>query len=143
MVYIPLLGGNGRNAVGVIEIHGLVMEGVTDFSKYKRPEATIRGMIEKKDYSFRKFVNLWRKPLDRSGGVIPKKIAKKSEIYDQGCYPVVRGKVIEANETLNGVPYFGGARFTVVWEDGLREDAIPPQDFMQVIFSSAKRILLS
>ena len=132
VVYVPLLGGNGRTAVGLLEIHGLVLEGVTDFAKYKRPENVIRTMIEMKDYKFMKYTKLWRHPTDRSGGVIPKKMMKKNEKFNHGCYAVVCGKAVEANETLNGVPYFGGARFTVVWEDGLREEAVPPQDFIQV-----------
>lgn len=133
MVYIPLLGGNGRNAVGLIEIHGLLMQGVTDLSKYKRPETVIRAMLESKDYKFMKYTKLWRRPMDRSGGVIPKKFMKNNDKYNHGCYDVVCGQTTEANEALNGVPYFGGARFTVVWEDGLREEAIPPQDYIQVV----------
>jgi hypothetical protein len=132
VVYVPLMGGNGRTAVGLIEIHGLVMDGVTDFTKYRRSDGVIRTMIEKKDYKFMKYTKFWRKPGDRSGGMIPKKIMKKNEKFDHGCYAVVCGKTTEANETLNGVPYFGGARFTVAWEDGLREEAIPPQEFITV-----------
>ena len=132
VVYVPLLGGNGRIAVGLLEIHGLVMEGVTDFSKYERSDSVIRTMLEHKDYKFMKYTKFWRRPTDRSGGVIPKKMMKQNEKYNHGCYPVVCGKCVEANDTLNGVPYFGGARFTVEWEDGLREEAIPPQDFVQV-----------
>lgn len=132
VVYVPLLGGNGKTAVGLIEIHGLVMEGVTDFAKYRRPESLIRTMIERKDYKFMKYTKLWRRPTDRSGGVLPKKILKRNEKFNHGCYAVVCGRATEANEALNGVPYFGGARFTVVWEDGLCEEAIPPQEFIQV-----------
>ncbi len=138
VVFVPLIGTSGKNAVGLLEIHGLVLPGITDFEKFKRPEGMIRAMIENKDYKFMKHTKLWRRPMDRSGGVLPKKIAQNDHKYNEGCYPVVCGKATEANESLNGVPYFGGARYTVLWEDGLQETAIPPQEFINV---SRKQVL--
>jgi hypothetical protein len=47
VIYVPLLGSGG---VGVVEIHGLQSESVSDMSAYERPTGALKLMIHAKDY---------------------------------------------------------------------------------------------
>jgi len=50
VVYVPLLGKGGP--VGVIEIHGLYLEGITDKSSFERPPGPLKAMINAGDFKF-------------------------------------------------------------------------------------------
>jgi hypothetical protein len=48
VVYVPLIGTGG--GIGVVEIHGLQSENVSDKSLYERPVGALKMMIHAKDY---------------------------------------------------------------------------------------------
>jgi hypothetical protein len=118
VLYVPLLGQ--MSDVGVLEIHGLYAEGVTDMARAQRPNAALKAMIAAKDYRFQRKVKFWRKPGSFSGGVV----VRPSKNMENATYPVVCGHVTGWALEKNGVVYYGGARFTVTWEDGLVEEGI-------------------
>jgi hypothetical protein len=123
IVYVPLLGRGG--GVGVVEIHGLLLDGFTDNSKSERSESVISAMIAAQDFRFIEYTKFWRKPNKRSGGYIGAAPVKEGEIslparkserkdisdFDKNNYHVVCGRVVEVVREKNGIPYFGGARF--------------------------------
>ena len=122
-MYVPLLGRGG--GVGVIEIHGLLLNGFTDNSKSERSEKVLSAMIASQDYRFIEYTKFWRKPSKRTGGFIgaapvkegaisvPFKKSERKDIsdFDKSNYHVVCGRVVEVAREKNGIPYFGGARF--------------------------------
>ena len=48
VVYVPLMGSGG--GVGIVEIHGLHNEDMSDLKLYERPVAALRAMITAKDF---------------------------------------------------------------------------------------------
>jgi hypothetical protein len=133
-VYIPLTGLGG--AVGLVEMHGLQTEGVTDPKSFERPIGTIKAMIDAKDYKFKDNLKLWRLPGSRSSAIVP----ADSKDYSQSNYQNVCGKVLTIATEKNGVPYFGGARYTIAWEDGLVEEALAQSDFLKVFVSTPQSL---
>jgi hypothetical protein len=127
VVYVPLLASAG--GIGVIEIHGLRTPGVTDTKNFERSPDLLRALISAKDYSFMNHTRLWRLPGSRSGGEVSE-LDKKD--YSLAAYSVVQGKVVDVVTELNGVPFFGGARFNILWEDGLMENAVVAADLVAV-----------
>ena len=127
VVYVPLLGKGG--AVGVAEIHGLLTEGVTNTKSYERPSGPLRAMIEAKDYKFADNIRLWRKPAGRSGGSVD---ATDKTDYNKGQYQVVCGRITKVATEKNGIPFSGGARYTITWEDGLVEESLTPNDLCEL-----------
>lgn len=114
--------------MGLIEMHGLQTAGVTDPKSFERPIGAIKAMIDARDYKFKDNLKLWRLPGSRSSAFIP----ENSKDYNQSNYQTVCGKVQTIATEKNGVPYFGGARYTIAWEDGLVEEAIAQSDFLKV-----------
>ena len=126
VVYVPLLGKGG--GVGVLEIHGLFSDGITDNTSFERPVQAIKSMIDAKDYKFTETVRLWRLPSGRSGG-----LAQVSRTdYNKAQYQIVCGKVSGVATEKNGIPYYGGARYTITWEDGLVEDGLTATEFLKL-----------
>ena len=56
----------------------------------------------------------------------------KGKDMDQATYPVVCGKVTDWALEKNGITYYGGARFTLTWEDGLIEEGVPAPQLVKV-----------
>ena len=127
VVYVPLL--SKRGGVGILEIHGLHSEGLTDPLQYQRRTAALKAMIAAQDYRFQDSLRLWRIPSERSGGLAPK---YEKEDYDKTHYHLVCGRLSDVAFEKNGVPYFGGARFTVSWEDGLVEEAMSASELIKL-----------
>jgi len=48
VVYVPIMGRGG--GVGVIEIHGLQADGVTNVKNFERPVGALKAMISAKDF---------------------------------------------------------------------------------------------
>ena len=119
VLYVPMCGQ--ASDVGVLEIHGLYAEGVTDMARAQRPNGALKAMIAAKDYRFKHKVKFWRKPGTFSGGVV----VRPSKNMEKATYPVVCGRVTDWATEKNGITYYGGARFTVTWEDGLVEEGLP------------------
>ena len=127
IVYVPLLGkGSG---IGIIEIHGLLTEGITELSNFERSSNFVKSMIAAEDFSFIDSMRLWRLPGSRSGGTVSPMDRKD---YNKSNYQLVCGHVIEVVNEKNGVEYFGGPRYTISWEDGLVEEAVTATELIQV-----------
>lgn len=126
VVYVPLLGKRG--GVGVIEIHGLVTPGLTDLSQYRRNSNLIEAMIVRNDFRFRDTVRLWRLPGQR----IDKLTEAEARRLNVTHYHAVCGRIHEVNFADNGVPYAGGARYHIKWEDGHSEPAIALSDLLRL-----------
>lgn len=126
VVYVPLLGKGG--GVGILEIHGLFSDGITDNTSFERPVQAIKSMIEAKDYKFTETVRLWRLPSGRSGGLT--QVTRTD--YNKAQYQIVCGKVTGVATEKNGIPYYGGARYTITWEDGLVEDGLTAMEFLKL-----------
>jgi len=127
VVYVPLLGKRG--GVGCLEIHGLFSEGLTDPSQYHRKTNVLRAMIAKQDFRFTETVRLWRLPGDRLVGTIP---TTKFPKYQVSLYNVVCGKIQQVIFEREGVPYAGGPRYSLEWEDGLFEEAVTAGDLCKL-----------
>ena len=126
VVYVPLLGKRG--GVGVIEIHGLVTPGLTDLSQYRRNSNLIEAMIARQDFRFRDTVRLWRLPGQR----IDRLAEAEARRLNVTHYHAVCGRIHEVNFADNGVPYVGGARYHIKWEDGHEEPAIAASDLLRL-----------
>ncbi len=50
VVFVPMFGRSGP--VGVIEIHGLYSEGITNTGNYERPTGPIKAMIAASDFKY-------------------------------------------------------------------------------------------
>jgi len=120
--------------VGVIEILGLVLENVTDLTRLQRSPKILQAMLKAQDYRFKDTARFWRVPGKRSGGSILHDDQRKRDIsyYARGNYPVVCGKIEEVATELNGVPYFGGPRYHIRWEDGLYEQAVSAKELIEL-----------
>lgn len=132
IVYVPLIGRAGP--VGVIEIMGFVLDDITDVSRLQRSPKVLQAMLRAKDYRFKDTTRFWRSPENRSGGTIIHDEKAKREIsyYARGNYQVVCGKVEEVATELNGVPFFGGPRYHIRWEDGLYEQAVTANQLIEL-----------
>jgi hypothetical protein len=126
VIYVPLFGRTG--ALGVVEIHGLQSPTVTDTANFQRDTEFIKSLIGAKDYSFVEHTKLWRLPKDRSGGVVS--IHDKKD-YTYAAYQVVAGVITAVVTEQNGVPFFGGARYNILWEDGLVEKTVVASELLR------------
>ena len=126
ILYIPILGR--KSDVGVIEIHGLYAEGVTDTRKAQRPAGALQAMLAAKDYRFKNKVRFWRKPSALSGGTV----VREGKDRRDATYPIVCGRCTDWAVEKNGIAYFGGARFTLTWEDGLVEEGLTAAALLKV-----------
>eukprot|EP01033_Poteriospumella_lacustris_P004436 gene4436-3170_t len=117
VVYIPLLGPTLGH--GVLEIHGLVQEGSP--TPIHRSGEVLRSMIASKDYSFMNKTRFWKKKTISSLAGIPQQ---------SDSFIIVSGRVTEIMHTKNGVPYYGGPRFVITWEDGKSDEGISGQDLV-------------
>lgn len=91
---------------------------------------------------------MWRKPDARipveeadetvsapSAGVRHKSMFKKAKKnYASGTakFFVVCGRITEVVFEKNNVPYFGGPRYNITWEDGFFEEAVPPLELLKL-----------
>lgn len=127
VIYVPLIGSAG--GLGVIEIHGLRSPSLTNTKNFQRSAELVTSLIKAQDFSFIKHTRLWRLPSARSGGEVSE-LDKKD--YSKAPFPVVQGKITAAITELHGVPFFGGARYNLRWEDGLVEEAVPANNLIEV-----------
>jgi len=128
VVYVPLLGERG--GMGVMEIHGLFSDGITDPRRYERKVNAVQAMMAKQDFRFIHEVRLWRRPGDRiKNSSIP---LKDMHRYDRCDYYIVCGRIREVVFTRNGVPIPGGAHFLVVWEDKFTEEAVSQSELIKL-----------
>jgi hypothetical protein len=127
VIYAPLIGSAG--GLGVIEIHGLRSPSITNIKNFQRNADLVTSLIKAQDFSFIKHTRIWRLPSARSGGEVSE-LDKKN--YSLAPFPVVQGKITAAITELHGVPFFGGARYNLRWEDGLVEEAVPANNLIEV-----------
>lgn len=127
IMYVPLIGRAG--GMGIIEIHGLISKSFTNLKRFERNPEVIRAMIAAKDYSFMDHTRLYRLPNTRIGGVVSE---ADNRDYNVSSYQVVQGKITEVVHESNGVVYFGGSRYNVQWEDGLREKVCTGLDLLKM-----------
>jgi Ca2+-dependent lipid-binding protein len=81
-------------------------------------------------------VKLWRLPSARSGGTII------NECIASGItmYHIVCGVITTIAAEKHGVPYVGGARYTIVWEDGLVEEAVSASELLKVYVNTPQSL---
>lgn len=105
ILYVPLFSDAGN--IGVIEIHGLQSENLTLLKNFERSTEMLQSMMNNKDFSFQKFVKLYRLPHARTGGVVSELDTKN---YNVAHYRYVVGVISDIATEINGVPFFGGPR---------------------------------
>ena len=105
----------------MVEIHGLQSPSVTNLENFQRDSNLLKALIAAKDYSFVPHTKLWRLPKDRSGGAVS---VHDTKDYTYAAHQVVAGVIAEVVTEQNGVPFFGGARYNIQWEDGLFEKSV-------------------
>jgi hypothetical protein len=127
VVYVPLIGRAG--GLGIIEIHGLISQSLSNMANYERSTDVLRAMIDAKDYNFVNYTRLWRTPTSRSGGIISD-LDKKD--YNTSAFPIVQGRIESVVHENNGVQFFGGSRYNLIWEDGLHEKHVTGVDLLNV-----------
>ena len=127
MIYIPLLGRTG--GLGAVEIHGLQSPNLTNTDNFKRDTSLLKALIDAKDYSFVEYTKLWRLPEGRSGGVVS---VHDQKDYTYAAHHTVAGIISEVVTEQNGVPFFGGARYNILWEDGLLEKSVVSSDLLRL-----------
>jgi len=84
-------------------------------------------MIAQQDFRFKDTIRLWRLPSQRLRQGLDEVTLKK---YDTAHYHAVCGRIVDVNFADNGVPYVGGARYHIDWEDGYTEPAVPASDLL-------------
>ena len=52
--------------------------------------------------------------------------------YSKGHYHVVCGRIVEVVHEKNNVPYFGGPRYNIDWEDGFSEEAVTANELLKL-----------
>ena len=133
VVHVPLLSRGG--GVGVMEIHGLQTEGLSIMSKFERDNSALMSMIKNKDYSFVNSFLFYRRPEMRSGGII-----KSKNDFNKSNYNIVNGRVVSVQMDRNGVPFFGGPRYNILWEDGMYEEAVPASSLLKAYKHTAQSL---
>ena len=126
VIFVPLIGRTG--ALGVVEIHGLQSPTVTNTANFQRDTSLMKSLIAAKDYSFVEHTKLWRLPKDRSGGVVS---VHDQKDYTYAAHQVVAGVISAVVTEQNGVPFFGGARYNILWEDGLVEKTVVGSELLR------------
>lgn len=128
VVFIPILGPTQGH--GIIELHGLIQEGTTDLSHFQRSSEMLRKMLAAKDYRYTSVLSIhfyyhfmsdllsiisfmgqtrfWRR----------KSIASMAGLNQTNSFIIVSGWVTDLVHTKNGIPFYGGPRFVITWEDG-------------------------
>jgi hypothetical protein len=130
VIYVPMISTGG--ALGIIEIHGLRSSSLTNLNNFQRSPDFLRLLIAAKDYdSFLHKTRFWKLPGTRIGGTISDLDRYRDRDYSLAAYSVVQGHVIAAITELNGIPFFGGARFNLLWEDGQLESAVIAADLVE------------
>ena len=84
-------------------------------------------MIAQQDFRFKDSIRLWRLPSQRLRQGLDEVTLKK---YNTAHYHAVCGRIVDVNFADNGVPYIGGARYHIDWEDGYTEPAVPASDLL-------------
>ena len=68
------------------------------------------------------------------------KSKRSIKYYERGNYHAVCGKVTDVLTELNGVPFFGGPRYNVKWEDGLFEQCVNAKDLVNLFKNTPQSI---
>ena len=72
--------------------------------------------------SFKDKTRMWKKVLFPTYAGIPQK----------SSYITVSGRIKEVVFTKNGVPFYGGPRFTIQWEDGTKDAELPAGELLRI-----------
>ncbi|RYH31034.1 hypothetical protein EON65_03650 [archaeon] len=130
VVFVPLVGTS--KAYGVLEIHGLHPEGrKLDVASYKRSSDQMRAMINAKDYS--KFVStarFWKKLA----------VAKYAGMDQSETYIIMSGRIKEVLTTRNGVPFYGGPRYNILWENGKVDKELNANELLTLFESTPQSL---
>jgi Ca2+-dependent lipid-binding protein len=87
-------------------------------------------------FRFKDTVKLWRLPASRSGGTV----LNECKTTGITMYNIVCGTITTIASEKHGVPYVGGARYTIVWEDGLVEEAVSATELLKVYVNTPQSL---
>eukprot|EP01032_Pedospumella_encystans_P020196 gene20196-22949_t len=127
VVYVPMFGTS--SAQGVMEIYGLqtlATNNAASRAVYQRSPTVLRAMIQARDYKFVNTVRLWKKPPTAP------KILEDGEVgkfYGVDAF-IVAGLVTSVAQGRRGVPFYGGPRYTVTWENGEIDEDMTATDLL-------------
>lgn len=119
-MFVPLIGPTLVH--GVLEIHGLLTTELSSALQCRRPVDAVRNMLNRQDYTYVQQARFWKL----------EKVANYAKIDQPNSSMVMSGRISEVVYSKNGIPFFGGPRFNILWEDGKTDTELTAGELLNI-----------